>query len=117
MLISMKKQLVDIVLRDNIISLARILEDMGDTLIVQLLKKNKKDVYEFAEYPEEIPRESISGYYDTDDLEKTGLYIKTEYGYEEVSESDADYDPDETYSSDSEGLSDEELDETQDEGF
>lgn len=117
MLISMKKQLIDIVLRDNIISLARILEDMGDTLIVQLLKKNKKDVYEFAEYPEEIPRESISGYYDTDDLEKTGLYIKTEYGYEEVSESDADYDPDETYSSESESLSDEELDETQDEGF
>tara|TARA_B100000767_G_scaffold1746_1_gene1740 strand:- start:1610 stop:1951 length:342 start_codon:yes stop_codon:yes gene_type:complete len=113
----MKKQLVDIVLRDNIISLARILEDMGDTLIVQLLKKNKKDVYEFAEYPEEIPRESISGYYDTDDLEKTGLYIKTEYGYEEVSESDADYDPDETHSSDSEDLSDEELLETQDEGF
>jgi len=51
----MKNQLIDIVLRDNVISLARVLEDMGPTLIVQLLKKNKKEVYEFAEYPEEIP--------------------------------------------------------------
>ena len=96
------------VLQDNVISLARVLEDMGPTLMVQLLKKNKKDVYEFAEYPEEIPRESISGFYDTDDLEKTGLFIKTEYGYEEVSESDSDYEPAETDTSESEDLSDEE---------
>ena len=104
----MKNQLIDLVLQDNIISLARVLEDMGPTLMVQLLKKNKKDVYEFAEYPEEIPRESISGFYDTDDLEKTGLFIKTEYGYEEVSESDSDYEPAETDTSESEDLSDEE---------
>lgn len=104
----MKNQLIDIVLQDNVISLARVLEDMGPTLMVQLLKKNKKDVYEFAEYPEEIPRESISGFYDTDDLEKTGLFIKTEYGYEEVSESDSDYEPAETDTSESEDLSDEE---------
>jgi hypothetical protein len=104
----MKNQLIDVVLEDNVISLARVLEDMGPTLMVQLLKKNKKDVYEFVEYPEEIPRESISGFYDTDDLEKTGLFIKTEYGYEEVSESDSDYEPPETDSSESEDLSDEE---------
>jgi hypothetical protein len=104
----MKNQLIDVVLQDNVISLARVLEDMGPTLMVQLLKKNKKDVYEFVEYPEEIPRESISGFYDTDDLEKTGLFIKTEYGYEEVSESDSDYEPPETDSSESEDLSDEE---------
>ena len=104
----MKNQLIDIVLQDNVISLARVLEDMGPTLTVQFLKKNKKDVYEFAEFPEEIPRESIAGFYDTDDLEKTGLYIKTEYGYEEVSESDSDYEPPETDSSESEDLSDEE---------
>ena len=113
----MKNQLIDIVLRDNVISLARVLEDMGPTLIVQLLKKNKKEVYEFAEYPEEIPRESVSGFYDTDDLEKTGLYIKTKYGYEEISESDSDYEPGETDSSESENLSDDEVNETQDEGF
>ena len=104
----MKNQLIDVVLQDNVISLARILEDMGSTLTVQFLKKNKKDVYEFAEFPEEIPRESIAGFYDTDDLEKTGLYIKTEYGYEEISESDSDYEPAETDSSESEDLSDEE---------
>ena len=104
----MKNQLIDVVLQDNVISLARVLEDMGPTLTVQLLKKNKKDIYEFTEYPEEIPRESISGFYDTDDLEKTGLFIKTEYGYEEVSESDSDYEPVETDTSESEDLSDEE---------
>ena len=104
----MKNQLIDVVLQDNVISLARVLEDMGPTLMVQFLKKNKKDVYEFAEYPEEIPRESIAGFYDTDNLEDTGLYIKTEYGYEEISESDSDYEPVETDSSESEDLSDEE---------
>jgi hypothetical protein len=113
----MKNQLIDIVLRDNVISLARVLEDMGPTLMVQLLKKNKKEVYEFTEYPEEIPRESISGFYDTDNLEETGLYIKTEYGYEEISESDSDYEPGETDSSESENLSDGDVNETQDEGF
>ena len=56
-------------------------------------------------------------FYDTDDLEKTGLYIKTEYGYEEISESDSDYEPGETDSSESENLSDGEANETQDEGF
>ena len=40
----MKNQLIDVVLRDNVISLARVLEDMGPTLMVQLLKKKLSKV-------------------------------------------------------------------------
>jgi hypothetical protein len=106
----MKNQLIDIVLTDNVMSLARVIDDMGSTLRVQILEKGRNGTYTFTEGLEEIPRESISGYYDTDDLERTGMFVKTRFGYEEVSESDSDYEPtDEDESSESEDLSDEDL--------
>jgi hypothetical protein len=106
----MKNQLIDVVLMDNVVSLARVIDDMGSTLKVQLLEKNKNGVFIFADDVEDITKESISGYYDTDDLEKTGMFVKTRFGYEEVSESDSDYEPtDEDESSESEDLSDEDL--------
>jgi len=108
----MRNQLVDIVLTDNIVSLARIVEDMGPTIQVQLLTKNHGGIYIFNEEVEDVPKESVSGYYDTDDLEKTGLFVRTRFGYEEISESDSDYDPsDEEGSCGSISLSDEEFDE------
>jgi hypothetical protein len=106
----MKNQLIDVVLMDNVVSLARVIDDMGSTLKVQLLEKNNSGVFIFADDVEYITKESISGYYDTDDLEKTGMFVKTRFGYEEVSESDSDYEPtDEDESSESEDLSDEDL--------
>ena len=111
----MKNQLIDVVLTDNVVSLARVVEDSGATLKVQLLEKNRDGVHVFNESVEEIPRESVSGYYDTDDLEKTGMFVKTRVGYEEVSESDSDYEPtddeEDDEDDDLEDLSDEEEDE------
>lgn len=113
----MKNQLIDVVLTDNVVSLARVIDDSGATLKVQLLEKNRDGVHVFSESVEEIPRESVSGYYDTDDLEKTGMFVKTRVGYEEVSESDSDYEPtdeeedDDDEDDDLEDLSDEEEEE------
>ena len=91
----MKNQLIDVVLSEDVVSLARIVEDLGTSVKVQILNKNHGGIYIFDEEEEHVPKEAICGYYDTDDLEKTGLYIRTRFGYEQVSESDSDYDPDE----------------------
>jgi len=109
----MKNQLVDVVLSEDVVSLARVVEDLGTSMKVHILNKNHGGIYIFDEDTEDVPKESICGYYDTDDLEKTGLYIRTRFGYEQVSESDSDYEPsdDDDESCDSLSLSDEEFDE------
>ena len=91
----MKNQLIDVVLSEDVVSLARIVEDLGTSVKVQILNKNHGGIYIFDEEEEHVPKEAICGYYDTDDLEKTGLYIRTRFGYEQVSESDSDYEPNE----------------------
>lgn len=85
--------LVDVLLSDNVISIARIVEDLGSTLKVQLLSKHHGGIYIFDEEIEEVPTESVCGYYDTDVLENTGAFKRTRFGYEEISSSDSDYDP------------------------
>lgn len=111
----MENQLIDIVLSEDVVSLARVVEDLGTSVKVQILNKNHGGIYIFDEEEEHVPKDAICGYYDTDDLEKTGLYVRTRFGYEQVSESDSDYDPDEDddddESCDSLSLSDEETDE------
>lgn len=111
----MKNQLIDVVLSEDVVSLARVVEDLGTSVKVQILNKNHDGIYIFDEEEEHVPKDAICGYYDTDDLEKTGLYIRTRFGYEQVSESDSDYEPseddDDDESCDSLSLSDEETDE------
>lgn len=109
----MKNQLVDVVLSEDVISLARVIEDLGSSIKVQILNKNHDGIYIFDEDEEEVPKEAICGYYDTEDLEKTGLFVRTQFGYEQVSESDSDYEPveddDASDSCDSTSLSDEDF--------
>jgi hypothetical protein len=111
----MKNQLIDVVLSEDVVSLARVIEDLGTSVKVQILNKNHDGIYIFDEEEEHVPKDAICGYYDTDDLEKTGLYVRTRFGYEQVSESDSDYEPseddDDDESCDSLSLSDEETDE------
>ena len=111
----MKNQLIDVVLSEDVVSLARVVEDLGTSVKVQILNKNHDGIYIFDEEEEHVPKDAICGYYDTDDLEKTGLYIRTRFGYEQVSESDSDYEPqdddDDDESCESVSLSDEEIDE------
>lgn len=94
--------LVDVLLSDNVISIARIVEDLGSTLRVQLLSKHHGGIHIFDEEVEDVPTESICGYYDTDDLENTGVFKRTRFGYEEVSSSDSEYEPIDSDESESE---------------
>lgn len=85
--------LVDVLLSDDVVSIAHVVEDLGHTLRVRVLSKHHGDIYIFDEEIEEVPVESVCGYYDVDDLEQTGIFKRTRFGYEEVSSSDSDYDP------------------------
>lgn len=100
--------LVDVLLTSDIVSVARVVEDRGQTLKVKLLSRHHDGLYIFDEEIEEVPVESICGYYDTDDLEATGAFKRTRFGYEEISSSDSEYEP--SVSDESESESDVSLD-------
>jgi hypothetical protein len=77
---------------DETIQIARIVHETNDTYSVQFLEKNTRQMYDFSNTVEVIDKESVSGFYDTDDLEKTHLYVKTPNGYELIDDSeDEDY--------------------------
>jgi hypothetical protein len=88
---------------DETIQIARIVHETNDTYSVQFLEKNTRQMYDFSNTVEVIDKESVSGFYDTDDLEKTHLYAKTPNGYELIDDSeDEDYSASDTDSDASE---------------
>jgi len=85
--------LVDVQHEDGMVSIARVLYEQNDTLGVQFLRKINVDTYDFNINVEHIPKDTICGFYDTDDLETTGLYKKTLDGrYESADDSDYELD-------------------------
>ena len=82
-------QLIDVLIEDGCIMLAKIVDRVSDREIVvkfmNPLKRRYNDlrVYNFSEFSEIIPIESISGYYDTDSASCAGYlsigdgFIKT----------------------------------------
>ena len=89
--------IIDVQCEDETVQIARIIEDSGDSYSVQFLEKNRHNMYDYSNSTEIINKESVSGFYDTDDLEKTHLYVKTPNGYELIDDSE-----DEDYCTDSE---------------
>src|SRR5210317_1372163 len=84
--------IIDVQCEDETIQIARIVHETHDTYSVQFLEKNTRQMYDFSNTVEVIDKESVSGFYDTDDLEKTHLYVKTPNGYELIDDSeDEDY--------------------------
>jgi hypothetical protein len=84
--------IIDVQCEDETIQIARIVHETNDTYSVQFLEKNTRQMYDFSNTVEVIDKESVSGFYDTDDLEKTHLYVKTPNGYELIDDSeDEDY--------------------------
>ena len=80
----MEKQIIDIEFGDGIVCIGQIRKDFGHDLQVAILEHVGDGLWDFDEELECVPRESVSGFYDTTDLEKTGLY-------EEVDASDTEY--------------------------
>src|SRR5210317_1197391 len=95
--------IIDVQCEDETVQIARIIEDSGDSYSVQFLEKNRHNMYDYSSSTEIINKESVSGFYDTDDLEKTHLYVKTPNGYELIDDSeDEDYSASDTDSDASE---------------
>jgi len=108
--------IIDVKYDDGTTQIARTVLETDTTYTVNFLERNKYHLYDFMNINEVINKEAVSGFYDTDDLEKTHLYAKNPNGYELVDDSE---DEDYTYSdieNDSESESDVSLvDEDEDE--
>jgi len=106
----MERQIIDVDFDDGYTSIARILRDVPSEYEVALLEYYGDGEWNFdTEETTTIMKDSVSGFYDTTDLENTGLYEKLKNGmYVEVDESDFEYEL--TSSEDDESESDVSLD-------
>jgi hypothetical protein len=107
--------IVDVQFEDETVQIARIIHEHSDMYAVNFLEK-ENNVYNFSLETELVPKEAISGFYDVESLEETGIYVKVPGGYDLVDDSeDEDYvctDEDEDEEdSESESLVDEDEDE------
>ena len=97
--------LVDIECEDGAIMLARILHTHDEGVMVQFLEETRTpDIFKFNKEKTFIPKESITGYYDTDDLTQAGY---TEVGDGKYTTIDSDYEPSEEDETEEESLCDE----------
>tara|TARA_B100000497_G_scaffold25243_1_gene29739 strand:+ start:368 stop:622 length:255 start_codon:yes stop_codon:yes gene_type:complete len=59
---------------------------------INFLEVKKVGIYDFSSNTELVSKESISGFYDVDNLESTDLFVKVNNGYELIDDSeDEDY--------------------------
>jgi len=99
----MERQIVDIEYDDGMKCIARIIKDLGTELQISTLEYYGYETWKFNDELETVPRESISGFYDTTCLEVTGLFEKIGGDmYATVDPSDTEYEP---YLSDSDSNS------------
>jgi hypothetical protein len=89
----MENQIIDVEYEDGIVSIAKIIKDRDSEYDIALMRYYGDDEWNFdMEDLETIPKDSVSGFYDTKNLENTGLYEKLINGmYVEVDESDFEY--------------------------
>jgi hypothetical protein len=89
----MENQIIDVDFEDGFKSIAKIVKDDQSEYEVALLEYYGDGEWDFdTEEPILITKDSVSGFYDTTDLENTGLYEKLKNGmYVEVDESDFEY--------------------------
>jgi hypothetical protein len=84
--------IIDVECEDGTIQIARTVLENQDSYLVNFLEKNKYNFYDFVDETEEVSKDSVSGFYDVDELEDTQLYAKVPQGYELIDDSeDEDY--------------------------
>lgn len=106
--------IVDVECEDGTTQIARTVVESQDIYIVNFLEKNKFNLYDFTNVDEEVAKESVSGFYDVDELEETHLFAKHPQGFELIDDSeDEDFEcsDDESSESEDESLVDEEEEE------
>jgi hypothetical protein len=106
--------IVDVDCEDGTTQIARTVTENQDSYIVNFLEKNKFNLYDFTNVDEEVAKESVSGFYDVNELEDTHLFARHPQGYELIDDSDdEDFEcsDDESSESEDESLVDEEEEE------
>jgi hypothetical protein len=98
--------IVDIDCEDGTTQIAKTVSEKEDVYIVNFLDRNKFKLYNFVPQEEEVNKTSVSGFYDVESLEETGLFVKVPRGYELIDDSE---DEDFEYSTSDEDESDDDV--------
>jgi hypothetical protein len=80
--------IIDVECEDGTTQIARTVLENQDSYIVQFLERNKQNFYDFVDDEEEIPKSSVSGFYDVEELEETELFARHPQGYELIDDSE-----------------------------
>ena len=88
----MENQIIDIEFEDGMICIGKIIKDIGTEFEVSVLEHVGDGLWDFDQELECIPKDSVSGFYDTTNLESTGLYEQLKNGsYILIDHSDDEY--------------------------
>ena len=103
--------IVDVHCEDDTIQIARIVHEHSGMYAINFLESKRRGIYDFSNETELVPKESISGFYDKDNLDETNLYMKVQGGYVLLDDSeDEDFTCSESDESESESLVDDDED-------
>ncbi len=80
--------IVDVNCDDDTTHIARVIGESEHNYAVNFLERVHSSVFNFSQNVESVSKESVSGFYDVDNLEKTGLYVHTRRGYEIIDDSE-----------------------------
>ena len=98
--------IIDVRCDDGTTQIAQTILENEDSYRVQFLERNRHNFYEFVDECEEVPKESVSGFYDVDTLEETYLFAKFPQGYILLDDSeDEDFECSDEESSESDDVS------------
>jgi hypothetical protein len=98
--------IIDVRCDDGTTQIAQTILENEDSYRVQFLERNRHNFYEFVDECEEVPKESVSGFYDVDTLEDTDLFAKFPQGYVLLDDSeDEDFECSDEESSESDDVS------------
>ncbi len=80
--------IIDVQCDDHNVHIAKLVKDCGGSCEVKFLERIHSSVFNFSDHVEMIEKDSISGFYDVENLEETGIYTRTKRGYELIDDSE-----------------------------
>jgi hypothetical protein len=98
--------IIDVRCDDGTTQIAQTILENEDSYKVQFLERNRHNFYDFVDECEDVPKDSVSGFYDVDTLEETDLFAKFPQGYILLDDSeDEDFECSDEDSSESDDVS------------
>jgi hypothetical protein len=98
--------IIDVRCDDGTTQIAQTILENEDSYKVHFLERNRHNFYDFVDECEDVPKDSVSGFYDVDTLEETDLFAKFPQGYVLLDDSeDEDFECSDEESSESDDVS------------